>query len=1005
MKTYLAVFAVLFALSLPAFGSRTPARSSQFNVKHATGPVPDRLKKAQRKSPPLTRQQKLALARAPYSHTFHPDGPVNNTAPTSVGLVTAPMIYLGGEDDDEDTGVLADFNGDGKTDVAKLITNLIDTTWTTQISVLLSNGDGTFKTAVVSNLLVNSDDPIFAADLNGDGKADLLQAHPFGTPSTVDVYLSNGDGTFATATTFPLSAFSLSGGVLTDVNGDGKLDILMVDSENHAKVSYALGNGDGTFQAPVVLASLAGPVPNDLFFADFNGDGKMDFAGTSEGYQMTVYLSSGSTYASYNLTASAYSSCNSIAADLNGDGKPEIISANCNDDSITVYVNNGDGSFQSGVNYSVPGAGYVEPYGLAVADFNRDGKNDVIVSLGYAGQIALFKGKGDATLTIPTIAFNTGGFPWETPLVADFNGDGFLDIMESDDTFTMAYLQGYGDGTFKTSRSYYPPETDGDSYSYSIATGDFNGDGFPDIVLGQSADSSSLPGIVVFLANADGSLRSGVTYGTSTSLDYVAVADFNGDGKLDIAASDSSAGVVQIFLGKGDGTFTVGQTFSTDGDGGSEPQNVVVGDFNHDGKLDLAVANFATQNVGVLLGNGDGTFGAPTNYSLGTYVGSVTTGDLNGDGYLDLAVTLPDTDGDLVAVLLANSDNSGTFQAALPVDVGIGNAYSVAIGDLNGDGKADLAVTLDYGAIFQGGAIAVALGNGDGTFLPAVSYNSTTIGGSLAYPRPEAMVMADFNGDGNLDLIYNNNEYGTVGIMYGKGDGTFYDPIDFAASAYSSAIVLADMNADGAVDVVVTADYADGATVLLNNSGSKTQPGFAIGASQSSQTVVAGSAATYNLTMTGQNGYSGSITFSCSGLPAGATCTFSPASVAMSGNASLATMLTITTTASTSAALGMPQTPNSKPGSPMLLASLASLGLFGLVLGGSSKKRRVQMVMTVLPVLLMAGMLIGCAGGTGGTSSTKPPTSGTPAGTYTIPVQGTGSGNVSRTTNVQLVVQ
>ena len=320
------------------------------------------------------------------------------------------------------------------------MSNYVGDSWVDQISILLSNGDGTFKSAVVSNLALSSDDPILAGDLNGDGKDDLLQVHPFATPSTVDVYLSNGDGTFGTPTNLPLSAFSLNGGVLTDVNGDGKLDLLMVDSETHAVVSYALGNGDGTFQVPLILASLGGPSPSDLFFADFNGDGKMDFAGLGDG-QITVYLSSGSTYASVNLAQSNYKPCNSIAADLTGDSRPEIISANCNDDSITIYVNNGDGSFQNAVYYSVPGAGYVEPYGLAVADFNRDGKNDVAVSLGYAGQIAIFKGKGDGTLTIPTTAFSTGGYPWETPLVADFNGDGILDIMESNDTFTMAYLQ------------------------------------------------------------------------------------------------------------------------------------------------------------------------------------------------------------------------------------------------------------------------------------------------------------------------------------------------------------------------------------------------------------------------------------------------------------------------------------------------------------------------------------------------------------------------------------
>lgn len=1003
MKTYVAVCALLLGLPLPMFGLRTPSRSRQFGAKHLTIPATKTVARTKRKLPaPLTHEQKVAVALGAQSRGARHFG-ASNTATTSVGLITAPLIPLGGEDDDEDSAVIGDFNGDGKKDVAKLISNYDGDVWVDQISILLSNGDGTFKTAIVSTLAVSSDDPILAGDLNGDGKDDILQVHPSGTPATVDVYLSKGDGTFATAVNAPLSAFSLSGGVLTDVNGDGKLDLLMVDSESHAVVSYALGNGDGTFQAPLVLASLGGTAPYNIFFADFNGDGKMDFAGQTEGGQITVYLSSGSTYASYNLTESNYKPCNNIAADLTGDSRPEIISANCNDDSITIYVNNGDGSFQNGVYYSVPGAGYVEPYGLAVADFNRDGKNDVVVSLGYAGQIALFKGKGDGTLTIPTIAFSTGGYSWETPLVADFNGDGNLDIMESNDTFTMAYLQGYGDGTFRTGRSYFPPETNGDTYSYGIASGDFNGDGIADVVVGQDADSNSLPGVIVLLANADGSLRPGVSYGSSRSLEYVAVGDFNGDGKLDIAAADSSNGVIQIFLGRGDGTFTVGGTFATDTNEGSDPQSMVVGDFNHDGQLDIAVANYNGQNVGVLLGVGDGTFSIATNYALGTYVDTIAAGDLDGDGYLDLAVTLPQTDGDTVEVLMANNDNSGTFKAPLPVAIGIGYPQSIAIGDVNGDGKADLAVTITNGLLFEGG-VTIALGNGDGSFGTAVDFASTILGGSIAYPSPGPIVMADFDGDGKMDLIYSNSEYGNVAIMYGKGDGTFFDPIDFGSSAYSWGLTLADVNNDGAVDVVVANEYANGATVLLNNSGNKTQPGFALGVSQTSQTVAAGSSATYGVTMNGQNGYSGTVSFTCSGLPAKTSCTFSPASASVSGNASVATTLTISTTAATSAALTSADGPKSKLGSRVLLASLSSLGMFGMVLAGSNKKRRVQMIITATVVVMLAITLVGCSGVSSG-SSTTTPTSGTPAGTYNIVIQGTGTANVSRTTNVQLIVQ
>jgi hypothetical protein len=1002
MKKCLTVAVILLAASLPSFGSHAqPSPYSQFRAKHLRPTAPNRVRKSAHDGPPLplTHAQKMAVAAQHLRPTHYGQ---NNTATTSVGLISAPLISIGGEDDDETSPALGDFNGDGKKDVVKIVTNQVQSSTVYQLSVMLSNGNGTFQTAVLTNLTADNEDPIFVGDLNGDGKDDVLQVHPELTPSTVDVYLSNGDGTFAASTNVQLSAFTLNGGVLTDVNGDGKLDILLVDSENPGIVTYLLGNGDGTFQAGVPMATLAGVAPNNLFFADFNGDGKVDFAGQSNGGQLSVYLAaSGAFAAPVALTTSDgnYNECNNVTGDLTGDGKPEIVSLNCSYNTLTVYVNNGDGSFQAGVYYQNAGDEEIDPYAAAIADFNGDGKNDVIVTGDESGQVTAFLGNGDGTITPLTVGFGIGGFAWENPLVADFNGDGILDIIESNDTFTFSYLEGNGDGTFDSALSYYAA-TRGESYNstYAIASGDFNGDGIPDVVLGQDDGDGSRPGVLVMLSNADGSLQPGVSVGTSSStLAYVVVGDFNGDQKLDIAATDYLNGNIQVFMGNGDGTFTAGQTFATDTVSNPWPENLVLGDFNHDGKLDIAVANVESSTVAVLLGNGDGTFSVPTSYSIENGVYGLAAADVNGDGYLDLATTT-DGSGNNVALLLGNNDNSGTFQSETDLATGAGQAESIAFGDLNGDGKVDMAVTMANGSTFNG-EISVALGNGDGTFQAPVAYSSTTFGGSSAYPYPATIVTTDFDGDGKLDLVYTNYEYGTVAIMYGKGDGTFYNPIDFAASGYDWAFTIADVNNDGAADVVVSNYYAGGATVLLNNSGSKTGANFTITAAQNSQTVTAGSSATYDLMMTGKNGYSGTVTFSCTGLPTGAACNFSPASIMANGNASIATTLTITTTAATSASQIAPFTPNSMSIPPMFLGSILSLGLFGIMLAGS-KRQRARFV-PVFAMLILMSLLVGCSG----VSSHGTTTSGTPAGTYTVGVQGSGAHNVSHTTNVQLVVQ
>ncbi len=1013
MKKYLALSVVLLVAALPSFGSHTqPSISNQFRAKHSRPQPKLHPELAQHGGPtaPLTHAQKVAAtsARTSNSHFAKSRRKSANSPTTSVGLVTAPLIPFGGEDDDETSPVMGDFNGDGKKDIAKLVENLINSTWTYQVSVVLSNGDGTFKPAQTTSTVNNSDDPIFVGDLNGDGKDDILQVHPSSTPSTVDVYLSKGDGTFTLGTNAQLSAFTLNGGILTDVNGDGKLDILTVDSENPAVVSYVLGNGDGTFQATATLATLGGAAPNGIFFADFNGDGKLDFAGEVSG-QVVVYLASGSTFAApvALLTSdTTYDSCQSIAGDLTGDTKPEIVSINCNDNTLTIFVNNGDGSFQTGVYYQNAGDLNMYPYAASIADLNGDGKNDIVVANDDAGQITLFTGKGDGTLTVPTVGYAVGGYSWEVPLVADFNGDGLLDVVESDDDFAFAFLQGYGDGTFRSALGYYAPnDLQQNSYSYSIGSGDFNGDGIPDVVIAQEGNSNN-PGVIVFLSNADGSLQPGVSYGSSTTQAYLTVADFNSDGKPDIAATDYSSGVVQIYMGKGDGTFTVGQAFATDTAGNPWPLNLVTGDFNHDGKLDLAVVNNDSETIGILLGNGDGTFGTPTPYAISGYPYGLAAADLNGDGYLDLAVTLEDSNSsNLVAVFLANNDNSGTFKAESDIATGTGSAIYVAFGDLNGDGKPDMAASVVSGPVYEG-ALVVALGNGDGTFQAPTAYPSSTMGGTSGWGYPSYLTMADFDGDGKLDLIYNNYEYGTVGIMYGKGDGTFYDAIDFATSEYDWGLVLADVNGDGAVDIVTPNYYGSGATVMLNNSGSKTKPGYSVVSSQSSQTVKAGSSAAYDLTLTGQNGYNGTVTFSCSGLPSKSTCAFKPASVAAKGNLGVATTMTITTTAATTSDLMMPARPKSNPDSSTLWASLSGLGVFGMVVAGADKKRRRNMSIVLgIVLLIMMFTLVGCSGNSSPATVTPTTVPGTPAGTYTIVVHATGTGNVTRSMNVKLVVQ
>ena len=462
---------------------------------------------------------------------------------------------------------------------------------------------------------------------------------------------------------------------------------------------------------------------------------------------------------------------------------------------------------------------------------------------------------------------------------------------------------------------------------------------------------------------------------------------------------------VQIFYGNGDGTFNVGSSYSTE-EGDGSPWGIVTGDFNHDQHTDIAVVNQNGPDVAVLLNDGSGGFSVATYPLSGTGRG-IAAGDINGDGYLDLLVPL--TNGGGVAVLLGSSDNSGTLQPESDVALVNGSATYrnpayITLADLNGDGKLDFAVTVDDNSQGDQG-IAVALGKGDGTFNTPSLYSTTSQDFvSFGRPNPAYVQAADINGDGKLDLVYTNEGFSTVGVLFGNGNGTFGTPNEYPAGEDAFGFALADVNGDGAVDVVAAAFDAGQVTVLLNQNGSGAQTNFTVSTAASTATVTAGSPATYNLALTGINGYTGTVTFACSGLPAHSSCSFSPASIVASA-VSQPTTLTITTTAAT-ASLSRPTLPNSKPGAPTFWASLGGLGIFGLALAADGKKRnrRQKAILLGIMLLVMAFALIACGGST--SRSGPSGSAGTPAGTYTVVVTATGTGNSapSHSLNLTLVV-
>jgi hypothetical protein len=411
-----------------------------------------------------------------------------------------------------------------------------------------------------------------------------------------------------------------------------------------------------------------------------------------------------------------------------------------------------------------------------------------------------------------------------------------------------------------------------------VLVADFNGDGKPDLAILSALGVSC----AVLLGNGDGTFQSPKRIPLPKAADDLTAADFNGDGKLDLALTEyNHAGQIEVLLGNGDGSFQAPQNFST---GQGQNGGIIAADLNHDGSLDLVVTNQNSGDISVLLGNGDGTFQGPIFVNTGVSAGSIAVGDFDGDGNLDLAVTI---DNASISILLGNGD--GTFAQGVSLITGT-TSGSIVAGDFNADGKLDLAVI--EGFDHPDSDVRVFLGNGDGSFQDGVVYASATdLYGQLA--------AADVNGDGRIDLILEVGCCGThesdVAVLLGNGDGSFQAPVFYPVSTGVQFVAAGDFNGDGSTDLVSSNGEDPYALSVLLQTPATFAPGnlsfgtTAVGSSGSPQTttltnVGAGPLALTGVSVGGADAGDFSQTNNCpSSLAQGASCainvTFSPTAV------------------------------------------------------------------------------------------------------------------------------
>jgi hypothetical protein len=541
---------------------------------------------------------------------------------------------------------------------------------------------------------------IAIADLNGDGILDLAIAlfgparPPFG--GQVAVLLGVGDGSFAAPVLYDLTPYQGVRLVAIDLNHDGKLD-LAVAVQHFGGFAVLLGNGDGTFQ-PAVTTVLGDS--NDIAAADFNGDGNIDLVLTNNATVQVVFVNGDGTFQSaigYDTNEAAQTVA---IADLNHDGVSDLVVGG---NYTSVLLGNGDGTFGSAVLYGVgqnfarigyfnqdrdadvvagvngaiavafgTGRGTLRaprPYvvgadGFASADFDGDGHADVVI-------VGLFflRGLGDGTFAPPVFVADLGA---NSLIATDLDNDGKPDLLVSPNNDSGIYtLLGNGDGTFQA-----PHRTGVSADEVGLVVGDFNNDGKVDVALAGVFGHQ----LKILLGNGDGTFEPPIEYQTGAYPQALAAADFNGDGNLDLLVNNSGPGTVGIYLGNGDGTFAPPLTISALG------LSTAVGDVNEDGKVDFLIVDFP--NVNLFLGNGDGTFQSPQSIDTGESE-SMKVADLDGDGHLDIAVTA----GSSGALVVLRGRGDGTF--GVPVEYPIGSIFSgnFAFSDLNGDGRPEAIVS------------------------------------------------------------------------------------------------------------------------------------------------------------------------------------------------------------------------------------------------------------------------------------------------------------------------
>jgi hypothetical protein len=615
-------------------------------------------------------------------------------------------------------------------------------------------------------------------DLNGDGKNDIVVING-GDPS-LGILIGKGNGLYASMVRINGLCNGATGVAAADLNGDLKID-LVVTCGGSDSISIYIGRGDGTFMPPASISTSPDEtLPTAVVIADLDADSKQDLIVTSAGGSLVaVFKGRGDGTFNPAVDFNVGLSPTSLAVgDINKDGKLDIVVTNAGDNTIGVLLGDGLAGLGAQTAYGVG----VAPVGVAVADFNKDGWDDVLVTNNGEDTTSILLNDTAGVLDFPN-PNSVGGSPTAL-VVGDFNSDGNLDFATSNSgDNTASLVLGLGNGLFNNAQSIGVLGN-----PVAIEAKDTNADGTLDLFLSGNGEVQVLP--LQAAAVVGYKIAVGATPGAS------ATADFDEDGNLDVVIANVGGNSVSVLSSYGNGFFRPALTLAT----GTSPAAVTTADLDNDGHMDFIVANQGSGSVRVFMGKGDGTFQTPTDFTVASGPDALVAEDFNGDGLLDLAVAA--SNASKVSILVGNGD--GTFQPRTDVVVGAAPIGIIAA-DLNGDHMADLVT-----ANSSSNDVSVLIGNGDATFRASVEYTAGN--------GPVAIATADFDNDGKSDVAVLNGTDGSVSILKSVGDGGLTAANDFSCGLTPTGLVIGDFNGDARLDLAVTNGSSTGFTIL-NGSG------------------------------------------------------------------------------------------------------------------------------------------------------------------------------------------